>query len=68
MDKALAVMGAVFLVVIGLLGLSLLLAWPLSLAWNYVMPYLFGLKQIGVLQAWALAFVTGTLIKSSVSK
>lgn len=46
-------------------GLSLLMAYPLMIAWNYVVPYLFSLKTISFWQSFALMFVCSLLIKSS---
>lgn len=54
--------------VIGLaLGFSLLMAIPFMYAWDYVMPYLFGLKELTLLQAFCLLFVSSSLIKSSLT-
>lgn len=43
--------------------MAVITACPTMLAWNYVMPYLFGLKEISVLQAIALNFLAILLIK-----
>ena len=66
--KLITIVGAVVLVVVGIAGLSLLLSLPLMWAWNYVVPYLFGLKTITWLQSWCLSFVAGTLLKSNVTQ
>ena len=47
--------------------ISLLLAWPLMLAWNYVMPSVFGLHALTWGQAWCLMFICNMLIKASTS-
>lgn len=65
MIKVVTVIVAIPALLFGLLLLALLLAWPLELAWNYVVPYLFGLKEVTLLQAFALSFVSSTLFKSS---
>jgi hypothetical protein len=58
---------ALFMVV-GLLILSaILLAIPTMVLWNYVMPYVFGLVPITLLQAMALNILSGILFKSSVT-
>jgi hypothetical protein len=58
---------ALFMVV-GLLILSaILLAIPTMVLWNYVMPSVFGLTQISLLQAMALNILSGILFKSSVT-
>lgn len=46
---------------------AVITAYPTMWAWNYVMPYLFGLKEISVLQAIALSFLASSLIKSSLT-
>ena len=48
-------------------AVALGLAFPLKWTWNYVMPYLFGLKAITWGQAWCLHFIAGMLIKSSLT-
>lgn len=63
MDKLLTfIIGVIF---IGLL--SALLCIPLAWAWNGTMPYLFGLKEIGLLQAFQLSLLSSFLVKSSLS-
>jgi hypothetical protein len=58
---------ALFMVV-GLLILSaILLAIPTMVLWNYLMPSVFGLTQITLLQAMALNILSGILFKSSVT-
>lgn len=49
--------------------ISILFAFPVKWMWNYVMPYLFELKEVGVFQAWCLTclcrlFFSRTEIKS----
>lgn len=56
-----AAAGAIALVVIT----ALLFALPVKWTWNATMPYLFALKELSVGQAWCLAFLAGSLIKSS---
>jgi hypothetical protein len=62
MDKV--ILGIVIVLVL-IIGMSVLMAVPLMLAWNYVMPYLFDLKTINFWQSFALLIVAGSLIKSS---
>ena len=58
---------ALFMVV-GLLILSaILLAIPTMVLWNYLMPSVFGLVPITLLQAMALNILSGILFKSSVT-
>ena len=44
--------------------MSLLLAFPFMWCWNYVMPYLFGLKTLAWGQAWCLSFLVGMVFRS----
>ena len=69
MEKLVTLVGTVVLaalvVVVAILGTSVLLAYPLKWAWNYVMPSVFNLPSIGALEAFCLTWVAGTLIKPS---
>ena len=47
---------------------TVILTIPLMLCWNYVMPYLFGLKTIGLLHAFCLSVIMSILIKPSTVK
>jgi hypothetical protein len=56
------------LLVVGLLLVSaLLLAFPTYFLWNWLMPDIFGLGKINVLQALGLNFLSGILLKSNVN-
>jgi hypothetical protein len=56
------------LLVIGLLFLSaLLLAFPTYFLWNWLMPDIFGLGKIDILQALGLNFLSGILLKTNVN-
>jgi hypothetical protein len=56
------------LLVVGLLFVSaLLLAFPTYFLWNWLMPDIFGLGKINVLQALGLNFLSGILLKSNVN-
>ena len=58
----LAVIGVVFIVVI-----AVFTALPVMYMWNYLMPVLFGLKEIDFTQALILSALCSTLFKSSPS-
>ena len=60
---AVAIIGIIIFIAI----LGLLLAFPIKWCWNYTMPILFGLKIITWGQAWCLNFLSGCLIKSSLT-
>jgi hypothetical protein len=54
-------------VVATLIGLSLIMALPTMLLWDWLMPELFGLKTVTLFQAWGLNFLCGMLFKSHTS-
>jgi hypothetical protein len=65
MEKVVVVVGVIVLTVITALGVSLVLAYPTMLAWNYVMPHAFGLPTVGLWHAFALNYLATTFFKSS---
>ena len=50
-----------------LIGLALMFAVPTMLLWDWLMPELFGLKEITLLQAWGVNFLCGMLFKNNTS-
>lgn len=46
---------------------GIFIALPLMLLWNWLMPSLFNLREIGFLEAYGLYFLTNILFKSSQS-
>jgi hypothetical protein len=58
------VVGFIVLVVV----FSLLFALPVMLLWDWLMPTIFGLKEITLFQAWGLSALSGLLFKSNTSK
>ena len=58
-------------VVLGVIGVlflySLLLAFPTYFLWNWLMPDIFGLGRIDVIQALGLNFLANILFKSNVT-
>jgi hypothetical protein len=59
-----AIVGTIALIV----AVSLLCAVPVMLLWDWLMPTLFGLKEITLFQAWGLSVLSGLLFKSNTSK
>lgn len=43
-----------------------IVAVPVCLLWNWLMPTIFGLGKITFLQAWGLSILSGLLLKSGV--
>lgn len=56
-----SIIGALIVVFI----FSAILALPIMWLWNYLMPEIFGLKEIGFWQSLCLLLFCGLLIKSS---
>jgi hypothetical protein len=58
-------------VVLGVIGVlflyALLLAFPTYFLWNWLMPDIFGLVRIDILQALGLNFLANILFKSNVT-
>jgi hypothetical protein len=46
---------------------SFLMAYPLMWAWNYVIPFVFGLPKINVIHSFCLMIVSSILLKSTIS-
>jgi hypothetical protein len=57
-----AFIGAVFIAVIGVV-----VAYPLMLLWNWLVPAIFGLKTITFLEALGLYLLCGIVFKSPIS-
>lgn len=47
---------------------SLVCALPVMWLWDWLMPTIFGLKEITMFQAWGLSALCGLLFKSNISK
>jgi len=54
-------LGAIALVVL----LGTLTALPVMLLWNWLIPSIFHLREIGFLEAWGLLVLSGLLFKST---
>lgn len=52
-------------VVVLTVGLVLLFTWPTQLLWNWLMPTIFGLKQITLMQAFGLELLSLCLIRNT---
>lgn len=61
MEIVIKILGVIMLVV----GIALLVAWPVMLLWNELMPEIFGLIEISFWQALGLNLLCGFLFKSS---
>ena len=61
------IIGTIVAAIAFLVGLSLIMALPTMLLWDWLMPELFGLKEVTLFQAWGLNFLCGMLFKSHTS-
>ena len=53
----------------GLVFLSFLLSWPVMMLWNgCLVGAVYGVNEIGWLQAWGLQFLANLLFKTTVTK
>jgi len=50
-----------------IIAVGLLLGYPLKWLWNWLMPYLFGLKEIDFWQAVGIILLSSILFKKSSS-
>lgn len=64
MDKILTIIVGIVGVLAVLFVISLILSLPVMWLWNWLMPELFALKEITLLQAWGLSLLTSLLFKS----
>ncbi len=66
-EKLVIVVGTIIVVIVMVFVSSLILAWPIQLLWNWLMPIIFNLTTITFWQAWGLLMMSQLLIKSSSS-
>lgn len=65
MDTLIKALGIIFLALLIAALLAVIIATPLWLLWNWLMPVIFGLKTITWVQALGLAFLCAILFKST---
>lgn len=65
MEKFLTALGTFMVAISILFFVGMIMAFPLMWLWNWLMPDIFNLPEITVLQAWGLSFLSGLLIKST---
>lgn len=59
--------GKIIAVIVIAFTLAIILALPVMLLWNFLMPDLFGLKEIGLWKSFCLILLCGFLFKGSSS-
>lgn len=51
---------------VSILFVVLILSWPFQLLWNWLMPMIFGLPKITLLQALGLLTLSNLMFKSNI--
>lgn len=67
MDKFIELIALSFLFIVVVIIVGVVVAFPIKWMWNYLMPELFGLKEIGFWQALAMYVLCGILFKPTSS-
>jgi len=67
MEKLGGIMAKFIIGIMMVAFIVLFMSLPFMWCWNYVIPYLFGLKELSWGQAWCLMFVCSCLIKSQLN-
>ena len=65
MEKFIETLSIVMAFLVTSLFVVLLLSWPFQLLWNWLMPTIFGLTKITILQAAGLLLLSGFIFKSN---
>lgn len=65
MEKFIETLSIVMVFLVTSLFVVLLLSWPFQLLWNWLMPTIFGLTKITILQAAGLLLLSGFIFKSN---
>lgn len=50
-------LGAIIAAIVIAFGVSVLFAFPIKWLWNWLVPTVFGLKPISVMEAWGLSLL-----------
>lgn len=66
-QKMFAAVGMWFTVILVVVALSTVMAYPIKWCWNYTMPEIFRLPEIGALQAWCLSFLAHGFFKATLN-
>jgi len=67
LENFVKVVGIFVLAILVVFVFALILAWPVQLLWNNIMPDIFGLIEIGYWQAFQLLLLSGLIVKGSSS-
>lgn len=67
-EKLSKVVGTGVLVIAGIVVVSIILAFPTQLLWNWLMPILFGIKKITLIQALGVNLLSEILFGEGIIK
>lgn len=67
MEEVTKTVGLIVLAIVIAIVIGLLMAFPVMWLWNWLMPVIFGLGKITVLQAFGLNMLSSALFKTSSS-
>lgn len=63
-EKIGVIAGGCLMTIAIIIGLSFIMAIPVWLLWNWLMPMIFGLTKLTLVQAWGISLLSNCLIKS----
>jgi len=63
--KIMKLIESILILIFAIMLFGLVAALPTFILWNWLMPSIFGVKSISMLQALGLNFLSGILFKSS---
>ena len=66
MEKFIEKLTIFMVCLVSILFVVLILSWPFQLLWNWLMPTIFGLTKITILQAVGLLFLSDFIFKGNV--
>jgi len=64
MNKFFENLGLIVIIILTAIVFSIIFALPVKWCWNYIMPYLFNLKEITIVQAWVMSVLCTFLFRS----
>lgn len=65
MEEFIKAVGLTVVVIVTIIGIGLLTAWPLSLLWNgCLVPAIPGVHEVTILQQWGLNVLFGAMFKT----
>ena len=66
MEKFIEKLTIFMVCLVSILFVVLILSWPFQLLWNWLMPMIFGLPKITLLQALGLLTLSNLMFKTSI--